>query len=152
MCLGGLKKHFKCLLRNGVVRVFCVVLCVSFCTGHFVMVPLNLTYIHCLQHSFFEYLFNLYQSLHFLARWGSLNTTCSSWTGLILLLKHKFKKVASCHANKYYNIIDIYHHYNKRALRTLTTLDRLPEPGLITGAYLYTNYESLGPMASDKKS
>jgi len=26
------------------------------CTGHFVMVPLNLT---CLQHSFFEHLFNL---------------------------------------------------------------------------------------------
>ena len=29
--------------------VFCVVLCVSPCTGHFVMVPLNLTYLHCLQ-------------------------------------------------------------------------------------------------------
>jgi len=33
---------------------------VSFCTGHFVMVPLNLTYLHCLQHSLFEHLFNLY--------------------------------------------------------------------------------------------
>jgi len=33
---------------------FCVVLCIGFCTGHFVMVPLNLTYLHCLQHSFFE--------------------------------------------------------------------------------------------------
>ena len=32
---------------------FCVVLCVSVCTGHFVMVPLNLTYQHCL-HSFFN--------------------------------------------------------------------------------------------------
>ena len=40
--------------------VFCVVLCVSFCTGHFVMVPSNLTYLHCLQHSFFEHLFKLY--------------------------------------------------------------------------------------------
>jgi len=39
---------------------FCVVLCVSFCTGHFVMVLLNLTYLHCLQHSLFEHLFNLY--------------------------------------------------------------------------------------------
>jgi len=39
---------------------FCVVLCVSFCTVHFVMVPLNLTYLHCLQHSSFEHLFNLY--------------------------------------------------------------------------------------------
>ena len=41
-------------------KCFCVVLCVSFCTGHFVMVPLNLTYLHCLQHSLFEHLFNLY--------------------------------------------------------------------------------------------
>jgi len=37
-----------------------VFLCVSFYTGHFVMVPLNLTYLHCLQHSLFEHLFNLY--------------------------------------------------------------------------------------------
>ena len=40
-------------------------LCVSccfkcFCTGHFVMVPLNLICLHCLQHFSFEYLFNLY--------------------------------------------------------------------------------------------
>jgi len=27
---------------------------------HFVMVPLNMTYLHCLQHSLFEHLFNLY--------------------------------------------------------------------------------------------
>ena len=39
---------------------FCVVPCVSFCTGHFVMVPLNMTYLHCLKHSLFEHLFNLY--------------------------------------------------------------------------------------------
>jgi len=39
---------------------FCAVLSVGFCTGHFVMVPLNLTCLHCLQHSFFAYLFNLY--------------------------------------------------------------------------------------------
>jgi len=32
-----------------------VLLCVCFCTGHFVMVPLNLTCLHCLQH-----LFNLF--------------------------------------------------------------------------------------------
>ena len=31
-----------------------------FCTGHFVMVPLNLTCLHCLQHFIFEHLFNLY--------------------------------------------------------------------------------------------
>jgi len=35
-------------------KSFCVVPCVSFCTGHFVMVPLNMTYLHCLQHSLFE--------------------------------------------------------------------------------------------------
>jgi len=49
----------KCLLRHDVVRVF-VVLCVSFCTGHFVIVTLNLAYLHCLQHSLFKHLFNLY--------------------------------------------------------------------------------------------
>jgi len=32
-------------------KSFCVVPCASFCTGHFVMVPLNMTYLHCLQHS-----------------------------------------------------------------------------------------------------
>jgi len=41
-------------------KSFCVVPCASFCTGHFVMVPLNMTYLHCLQHSLFEHLFNLY--------------------------------------------------------------------------------------------
>jgi len=37
--------------------LFCVFV---FCTGRFVMVPLNLTCLHCLQHSFFEHHFNLY--------------------------------------------------------------------------------------------
>ena len=41
-------------------KSFCVVPCASFCTGHFVMVPLNMTYLHYLQHSLFEHLFNLY--------------------------------------------------------------------------------------------
>ena len=41
-----------------------VVLCVSFCTRHFVVVPLNLTYLHCLQHSLFEHLFNLYYNVN----------------------------------------------------------------------------------------
>ena len=31
-----------------------------FCTGHFVMVPINLTCQHCLQHFFFVHLFHLY--------------------------------------------------------------------------------------------
>ena len=38
---------------------FGVVLCVS-CTVHFVMVPFNMTCLHCLQHSFIEHLSNLY--------------------------------------------------------------------------------------------
>jgi len=37
----------------------CAILYVRFRTGHFVRVPLNLTRIHRLQHSFFEHLFNL---------------------------------------------------------------------------------------------
>ena len=45
-------------------KSFCVVPCVSFCTGHFVMMPLNMTYLHCLQHSLFEHLFNLYWKEH----------------------------------------------------------------------------------------
>jgi len=57
---------------------FCVVLCVSFCTGHFVMVPLNLTYLHCLQHSLFEHLFNLYCTRH--RSWTKSNITeCLSY-------------------------------------------------------------------------
>ena len=49
----------KCLLCHDVVRVLCRSLC-QFCTGHFVMVPLNMTYLHCLKYSLFEHLFNLY--------------------------------------------------------------------------------------------
>jgi len=37
-----------------------VLYCVFFCTGHFVIVPLNLTCLHCLPHSCFVHLFNLY--------------------------------------------------------------------------------------------
>jgi len=32
------------------------------------MVPLNMTYLHCLQHSLFEHLFNLYCNLLSLSR------------------------------------------------------------------------------------
>ena len=38
----------------------CLWCSVCFCTGHFVMVPKNLTCPHCLQHFFFEHLFHLY--------------------------------------------------------------------------------------------
>jgi len=37
----------------------CLWCSVCFCTGHFVMVPINLTFPHCL-HFFFEHLFHLY--------------------------------------------------------------------------------------------
>ena len=37
----------KCMLRHGVLRVFVSFSMLGFCTGHFVMVPLNLTYLHC---------------------------------------------------------------------------------------------------------
>jgi len=43
------------MLRHGVLRVMLV----SFCTGHFVMVLLNLTYLHCLQ-PFFLNIFSIY--------------------------------------------------------------------------------------------
>jgi len=45
-------------------KSFCVFPCVSFCTGHFVMVPLNMTYLHCLQYALFEHLFNLYWHIY----------------------------------------------------------------------------------------
>jgi len=49
----------KRLLRNGVLRVFVSFCVLVFVRGIFVMVPLNLTYLHCIQHFFFENLFNL---------------------------------------------------------------------------------------------
>jgi len=45
----------KCLLRYDVVRVF-----VSSLVLVFVRAILNMAYLHCLQHSLFEHLFNLY--------------------------------------------------------------------------------------------
>ena len=49
-----------CVMMLYVFLCRSVCLCVSFCTGHFVMVPLNLTYLHCLQKKLFKNLFNLY--------------------------------------------------------------------------------------------
>jgi len=48
------------ILRDFVL--FCLFVCLFVCSfmGHFVMVLLNLTCLHCLQHAFFEYLFNLH--------------------------------------------------------------------------------------------
>ena len=41
---------------------FCVVL-FCFCTGHFDMVPLNVTCLQCLKHSFFEHFFQFILSI-----------------------------------------------------------------------------------------
>jgi len=49
-----------CLLRPCLLRVLWWSVC--FCTGHFVMVPINLTCPHCLQHFFFEHPLHLYYS------------------------------------------------------------------------------------------
>jgi len=47
--------------ENQVLRVLCCSVCLFvFCTGHFVMVTLNLICLHGLQHSFFKHLFNWY--------------------------------------------------------------------------------------------
>ena len=46
---------------NKTLQTFRIIFCCEM--GHFVMVPLNMTYLHCLQHSLFEHLFNLYCSL-----------------------------------------------------------------------------------------
>jgi len=50
----------KCLLRLGVLRVFVLFCVFVFYMGHCVMVPLNLTYLHCLRQFSFEHFFNLY--------------------------------------------------------------------------------------------
>ena len=66
ICILTQKYSFsKCLLRHDVVRVFVSFCVLIFFTRHFVMVPLNLTYLHCLQHSLFEHHFNLYYYLFY---------------------------------------------------------------------------------------
>jgi len=54
----------------------CRPVCGVFVPAIFVMVPLNMTYLHYLQHSFFEHLFNLYCNI-------IKNITCFS------LIKHR---------------------------------------------------------------
>jgi len=61
---------FKCLLRLGVLRVFVLSVC-WFLYVPLVMVPLNLTYLHCLQHSFFENFFILFIYI-ILCRWYNI--------------------------------------------------------------------------------
>jgi len=85
----------ECLLRHDVVRVF-VSFCIGFCTGHFVMVPLNLTYLHYLQHSLFKHLFNLYYKsvkrvgvmFHETQRINHIHCSCFKTKVLFFLLCH----------------------------------------------------------------
>ena len=56
------KNSFVCY-----VLLFCMfraVLNACLCMGRFAMVPLNLTCLYCLQHNFFEHLFNFYYDCH----------------------------------------------------------------------------------------
>ena len=52
----------KFLLRHDVVRVFVSVSVLVFCTDYFVIVPLNVKFLHSLQHSLYEHQFNLYSN------------------------------------------------------------------------------------------
>ena len=70
-----------------------------FCTGHFVMVPLNFTYLHCLQHPLFEHLFNLYYKLHWTR--NQPPETSLFWTDLIelylLIIRITYGICSSCY-------------------------------------------------------
>jgi len=66
---------FKMSVASWCCKSFCVVPCVSFCTGHFVMMPLNMTYLHCLQHSLFKHLFNLYCNQFIYQEYTSFQTS-----------------------------------------------------------------------------
>jgi len=50
--------YSKCLFCTSCCSAYFMLF--YFCTGHFVMVPLNLTYLHCLQH-FFLWTLNWYK-------------------------------------------------------------------------------------------
>ena len=67
-----------------VYSVFCYVLCVF--KGPFVMVPINLTCPHCLQHFLFEHLFHLYYPTQCRLQPLTLvteNTCCFTWWKLM---------------------------------------------------------------------
>jgi len=66
---------------------FCIVLSICFCTGYFIMVPLNLTCLHCLQHVFFEHLFNLYWHTDINMLWCyTINDKSTVWVSVLWLL------------------------------------------------------------------
>ena len=70
-----------------------VLFCVLFlCTGHFITVPLYLTYLHCLQHSVFEHLFNLYC----IGGCGKLFVTDLSFNCMIFTIVSSGKRYKHC--------------------------------------------------------
>jgi len=77
----------------------CFVMFCVFCTGHFVMVPINWTCPHCLQHFFFEHIFHLYFPYRYLS--NRVIGNCSS------------KKPTHFTCNDEYIIINIRHYFSK---------------------------------------
>ena len=77
---------------------FCVVLFVRLCTGHFIMVPLNLTYLHCLQHYFFDHLFNLY--FHLMS-YMIIRITSMIRHATLLLIENKQYECMQCIIEEY---------------------------------------------------
>ena len=71
-----------------------VVPCASFCTGHFVMVPLNMTYLHCLQHSLFEHLFNLYVYVYEFTMGVQLNNNLHNLLAIVFIIDTQHLKDA----------------------------------------------------------
>ena len=108
-------------------KSFCVVPCASFCTGHFVMVPLNMTCLHCLQHSLFVHLFNLYlftpcfvmfcvflygpfcHGAHKLDL-STLFTTFFLWTSLPFILELSSLNVSACFNNNTRIYLQYWHY------------------------------------------
>jgi len=82
------------LLRVSVLR-FCAVLCFCFCTGHFIIVRLNLTCPHCLQHSFFEHIFHFYYDTN---KNENFHKPIMTWLQL-------FEDIL-CYLHKYYIILE----------------------------------------------
>ena len=82
------------------VLLLYVFLCCSvclFCMGHFVMVPLNKTCVHCLQHYFIENLFNLY----YISTYSQYSThaclaRCLTKSYSVLMPKQSMSNVALC--------------------------------------------------------
>ena len=97
---------------------FCVVLCVGFCMGHFVIVPLNLTYLHCLKHSFFEHHVNSLYCLNRHIWWGVSSFFFHVFNKLDLMkadfsitiynkTQSRIKRIGLCHCFQYLEVAGI---------------------------------------------